>query len=95
MTTLTPVDHDPFADAPSAAPGGGVTLTPVDGDPFAATDSAATGGTTTAAPATWGDTAVDVAKSAGTGVVKGYLGLIGLPRTIHKRLASSLRRSAP
>ena len=36
MPTLTPVDYDPFAATPAAAPpSGGGTLTPVDYDPFA------------------------------------------------------------
>jgi hypothetical protein len=79
MPTLEPVDHDPFASggsAPQLIPGragepsrlimdmgGGPKLEPVDHDPFA-TD--------------YGAVAKDVAKSAGTGVVKGVLGIGGI-----------------
>ena len=58
---LIPVDHDPFAGAPTA----GITLTPIDHDPFAGEAAAP------AASADAPSTAGGLARSFGSGVVDG------------------------
>mgnify|MGYP000956111142 CR=1 FL=1 len=81
MATLTPVDFDPFASAPSAVqraevPAGvtrvtvnapGPKLVPVDHDPFAGS-----------APSSIYDQAADIAKGFGGGLIRGTAGTIGL-----------------
>lgn len=66
MAELVPVDHDPFASEAKAS--SGPQLVPVDHDPFA--------------PSQPSSVASDVVKSAGTGLVKGTEGLVGLPGTL-------------
>lgn len=80
----------PFADAsesPQAAKastpnklGSAATLTPVDHDPFNPQHSAEEGKGNR--ELSMGDTAIDAAKSLGTGLVKGVTGLAGLPGDI-------------
>lgn len=90
---LVPVDHDPFAAAPvqdsgsgplvvTVAPNRQPKLVPVDHDPFAQ-------------PSTWDNvknTAADVAQALPTGIIKGAIGIAGLPGLGAQALSAGVDR---